>query len=108
MTASLGESKQGAARLHAEIQALESRYASGIPQSEFEDYAERVARYNAMAQAYNTAVESFESARIEYEAAIAAYNARVDEANKLAESAGTTWYLIPAPGGGRHAQAHSR
>lgn len=108
MTASLGESKQGAARLQAEIAVIESRYASGIPESEFHDYAEKVARYNAAAQTHNSSVERFESVRGEYEATIAAYNARVEQANELAKSAGTTWYLLPVPGGSRHAQAPSK
>jgi outer membrane murein-binding lipoprotein Lpp len=107
MMTSLGESEQRAARLREEIESIERRYTSGLPEPEFESYTEKVARFNEAARIHNSTIDRFESARQEYETTIAAYNERVEEANALAKTAGTTFYLIPVPGGGRHSQAHA-
>lgn len=57
--------------------------------------------YNSLVDTHNALLDSIEVSINDYNSKLPSFNARVDEANKLAESIGSTWYLVPVPTG-RH------
>ncbi len=77
-----------------DLDAMESRLKS------YEAAGQRLA-YNSIVNPYNNALAAYRAEAEAYNASLPAYNAKVDEANELAKSVGSTWYIVPGGRRGR-------
>lgn len=85
--------------LKSDIDRVEMRYSDTVPSSEFARYNRNIDDYNDLVSDYNVTLGAYQQLFDEYERKIADYNLKVKEANALAEKIGSTWYVVPIPGG---------
>lgn len=55
--------------------------------------------HDSLVDPYNSLRNKYLSDVAAYNSKLPAYNAKVEEVNKLAESVGSTWYVVPIPTG---------
>lgn len=58
-----------------------------------------VGEYNHLVDQYNVQLASYTADIDNYNSKLPAFNSKVEEANNLAKSVGSTWYLVPIPTG---------
>lgn len=75
-----------------EVDSYESDFPEGIPEEYYEDYTSAVNGYNEQLDTYNIEYDKYSSE-------IDSYNEKVEEANAVSEDIGSTWYVVPMPGG---------
>ncbi len=88
----LSEIEDEVTGLKEEVEDYESEYPDVIPEDYYEDYTSAVDSYNEQLDTYNEEYDKYISE-------IDNYNEKVEEANAVAKEIGSTYYVVPMPGG---------
>ena len=102
------EADEKGRKLKEWIDSVEQEFSAGIPEYLFATYKKAVKLFNESAAKHNESLSAYNAVYQGYSAQIDAHNRKVEQANTLAKSVGSTWYLVPVPGrrSGTHA-SHS-
>lgn len=85
--------------LEAELKTLEIKIKRS--ESYINNVGQNSNDYNSLVDEHNAKIANYNVIYNEYKRGIDQYNLHVNEANELAKSIGSTWYVVPIPGGKR-------